>query len=294
MLNNDVRPSIFLDHYTGYCPQTDPLLDLMNAYETLWFYGRIRCNITETVLQHRIGSLIKDVGLCRYANRPCGTYSGGNKRKLSLALALIGDPKVLFLDEPSTGMDPESRRSMWDIIDHLSTTRSLILTTHSMEECEAICTRVGIMSGGRLHCIGTNQHLKNKFGCEYQIEIKCRSVENLDACLVKIRELNVISDDITIEDERHEGFVRLRIQAFNKKYGNDNSTTHEAEANSNRISVDNNDTDIDVGSSLSLFDLSKIFNFFEEYKETFYIDSYSVSQASLEQVFIQLAKELAT
>jgi ATP-binding cassette subfamily A (ABC1) protein 2 len=84
----------------GYCPQVDPLLDLMNGYETLWFFGRIR-GIDPEVLKQRVADLIENVGLERFAHKPCGTYSGGNKRKLSLAVALIGDPRVLFLDEVS-------------------------------------------------------------------------------------------------------------------------------------------------------------------------------------------------
>lgn len=84
----------------GYCPQVDPLLDLMSGRETLWFFGRIR-GIPRHMLQQRVTSLIHEVGLDYYADKPCGTYSGGNKRKLSLAVAMIGDPKVLFLDEVS-------------------------------------------------------------------------------------------------------------------------------------------------------------------------------------------------
>ena len=78
----------------------------MNSYETLWFFGRIR-GIPEAILKKRIDTLIQDVGLSKHAHRPCGNYSGGNKRKLSLAIALIGDPQLLLLDEPSSGMDPE-------------------------------------------------------------------------------------------------------------------------------------------------------------------------------------------
>jgi ABC-type polysaccharide/polyol phosphate transport system ATPase subunit len=84
----------------GYCPQIDPLLDLMTGYETLWFFGRVR-GIEKSLLISRCNQLIKDVGLSNYANKPCGQYSGGNKRKLSLAIALIGNPMVLFLDEVS-------------------------------------------------------------------------------------------------------------------------------------------------------------------------------------------------
>jgi ABC-type multidrug transport system ATPase subunit len=73
----------------GYCPQVDPLLDLMTGYETLWFFGRIR-GMPADILTHKINDLVKEVGLIKHAHRPCGTYSGGNKRKLSLAVALIG------------------------------------------------------------------------------------------------------------------------------------------------------------------------------------------------------------
>ena len=82
----------------GYCPQVDPLLDLMTGYETLWFFGRIR-GVEPEELTIKVNSLIDEVGLAKHAHKPCGTYSGGNKRKLSLAVSLIGDPKVLFLDE---------------------------------------------------------------------------------------------------------------------------------------------------------------------------------------------------
>lgn len=104
----------------------------MTAYETLWFFGRIR-GIPEHILTPRVASLIEKVGLRKHAHRVCGNYSGGNKRKLSLAIALIGDPKVLLLDEPSSGMDPEARRQMWNVISSVSENRSVVLTTHSME-----------------------------------------------------------------------------------------------------------------------------------------------------------------
>lgn len=89
----------------------------------------------------------------------------------SLAIALIGDPSVVFLDEPSTGMDPVSRRFMWGLITSFAEQRSLILTTHSMEECEALCSRIGIMVSGQLQCLGTVQHLKSRFGKGYHMEI---------------------------------------------------------------------------------------------------------------------------
>jgi len=93
--------------------------------------------------------------------------SGGNKRKLSVAMALIGNPPIIFLDEPSTGVDPKAKRFMWSIVSKISTQRkksSVIITTHSMEEAEALCTKMGIMVAGRFKCFGSSQHIKAKYG----------------------------------------------------------------------------------------------------------------------------------
>lgn len=82
------------------------------------------------------------LGLTDYENVPCGKYSGGNKRKLNIALAIIGNPVVILLDEPTTGVDPAARRSIWDIIKEYKENEnktSIILTSHSMDECEALC-----------------------------------------------------------------------------------------------------------------------------------------------------------
>jgi ATP-binding cassette subfamily A (ABC1) protein 3 len=113
--------------------------------------------------------------LTQYEHIPAGTYSGGNKRKLSVAIALIGNPQIVMLDEPSSGMDPGARRFMWDIISSITTQRqetSIILTTHSMDEAEALSTKLGIMVDGTFRCYGSIQHIKNKFGKGYELEIK--------------------------------------------------------------------------------------------------------------------------
>ena len=108
----------------------------------------------------------------QHAYRLAGDYSGGNKRKLSVACAMIGQPSIIFLDEPSTGMDPVARRFMWSVINDICCqgNTSVILATHSMEECEALCQRIGIMVGGRFRCLGSAQHLKSKFGLGYELE----------------------------------------------------------------------------------------------------------------------------
>ena len=104
------------------------------------------------------------LGIGEYASRSTKTLSGGTKRKLSFAIAMIGNPTVVVLDEPSMGMDPASRRFLWDVIlDHLQG-RASLLTTHSMEEADALCSRIAILVNGRLQGIGTSQALKTQYG----------------------------------------------------------------------------------------------------------------------------------
>ncbi|XP_046463654.1 ATP-binding cassette sub-family A member 7-like isoform X2 [Daphnia pulex] len=157
----------------GYCPQEDALLSLLTGAEHLRLFARLR-GVPQKHMDKVVNESLKKLGLLPYKNRCAGTYSGGNKRKLSTAIAFIGNPAVVFLDEPSSGMDPKARRSLWSaIIDALKGSRSILLTSHSMEECQVLCTRLAIMVNGTLRCLGSAQHLKNRFGNGYMISARC-------------------------------------------------------------------------------------------------------------------------
>uniref|UniRef100_A0A6I8P991 ATP binding cassette subfamily A member 2 n=1 Tax=Ornithorhynchus anatinus TaxID=9258 RepID=A0A6I8P991_ORNAN len=159
----------------GYCPQFDALFDELTAREHLQLYTRLR-GIPWKDEERVVKWALEKLELRQYADKPAGTYSGGNKRKLSTAIALIGYPAFIFLDEPTTGMDPKARRFLWNLIlDIIKTGRSVVLTSHSMEECEALCTRLAIMVNGRLKCLGSIQHLKNRFGDGYMITVRTKS-----------------------------------------------------------------------------------------------------------------------
>ena len=121
-------------------------LDKLTGEETLYLFARLR-GIPAAFLARDIQNLIKMVGLEAYAKKRTDTYSGGNRRKLSLAIALVGNPPLLFLDEPSAGVDPAARRKIWQTLGYLKRNFhcSIVLTSHSMEECEALCSRIGIM-----------------------------------------------------------------------------------------------------------------------------------------------------
>lgn len=158
--------------HIGYCPQSDWCIDHLTGREHLHLYLRLAL-LPRDRLAASIDAIVGAVGLTEAANRPVRTYSGGNRRKLALALAVLNDPDVIFLDEPSSGVDPASRRQLWRIVQEATRLvgRSTVITSHSMEECEALCDRIGIMQDGRLLCIGTPAHLRARFGDTYQLDV---------------------------------------------------------------------------------------------------------------------------
>lgn len=116
--------------------------------EHLYIAARLQ-NVPKSEIEGRIKSLVYDVGLTEKMNKASKTLSGGQKRKLSVAMALIGNSKVVFLDEPTSGMDPYSRRMIWNLLRNYRENRVIILTTHFMDEADLLGDRIGIMSGRR-------------------------------------------------------------------------------------------------------------------------------------------------
>uniref|UniRef100_A0A803P6X4 ABC transporter domain-containing protein n=1 Tax=Cannabis sativa TaxID=3483 RepID=A0A803P6X4_CANSA len=166
----------------GFCPQFDALLEFLTVQEHLELYAKIK-GVSDYRIDDVVMEKLVEFDLLKHANKPSFSLSGGNKRKLSVAIAMIGDPPIVILDEPSTGMDPIAKRFMWEVISRISTRRgktAVILTTHSMDEAQALCTRMGIMVGGRLRCIGSPQHLKTRFGNHLELEIKPIEVSRED------------------------------------------------------------------------------------------------------------------
>ena len=153
----------------GYCPQENPLFDFMKVREILEFYSKLKtCFLS-------IEEICKKFGLTKYLDTYCVNLSGGNKRKLTFVIAIMNRPTLLLLDEPSTGVDPDSRRFMWKNINELSNSGhryNMILTTHSMEEAEILCDRVGWLKKGSFACIGNPEKLKIQYSLGYKLHIK--------------------------------------------------------------------------------------------------------------------------
>uniref|UniRef100_H2MGF6 P-type phospholipid transporter n=1 Tax=Oryzias latipes TaxID=8090 RepID=H2MGF6_ORYLA len=235
----------------GYCPQFDAINDLLTGREHLEFYAILR-GVPEKEVCEVAEWGIRKLGLVKYVDKSAGSYSGGNMRKLSTAIALIGGPPVVFLDEPTTGMDPKARRALWNaILSIIKEGRSVVLTSHSMEECEALCTRMAIMVNGRFRCLGSVQHLKNRFGDGYTIILR---VAGPDPDLRPVM-----------------GFIERELPGSTLKEKHRNMLQYQLPS--------------------SLTSLARIFSLLSKNKETLCIEDYSVSQTTLDQVFVNFAKD---
>jgi ATP-binding cassette, subfamily A (ABC1), member 3 len=162
----------------GYCPQFDALIDDLSGRETLKLFALSR-GIPKYKLKEVIAKLAQDLNFTKHLDKQVKAYSGGNKRKLSTAVALLGNPYIIYLDEPTTGMDVGSKRNLWDVMCSVRNAgKTIVLTSHSMEECEALCTRLAIMVNGQFKCLGSTQHLKTKFGRGFVLTIKIKRTES--------------------------------------------------------------------------------------------------------------------
>uniref|UniRef100_A0A672JKK1 P-type phospholipid transporter n=1 Tax=Salarias fasciatus TaxID=181472 RepID=A0A672JKK1_SALFA len=235
----------------GYCPQFDAINDLLTGREHLEFYAILR-GVPEKEVCEVAEWGIRKLGLVKYVDKSAGSYSGGNMRKLSTAIALIGGPPVVFLDEPTTGMDPKARRALWNaILSIVKEGRSVVLTSHSMEECEALCTRMAIMVNGRFRCLGSVQHLKNRFGDGYTIILR---VAGPDPDLRPVMEFIERELPGSTLKEKHRNMLQYQLPT-------------------------------------SLTSLARIFSLLSKNKEALSIEDYSVSQTTLDQVFVNFAKD---
>jgi ABC-type multidrug transport system ATPase subunit len=155
----------------GVCPQHNILWDDITVEEHLYLFCLFKGLTDKADVQAKINEKIMEVELEPKRKTPSKALSGGMKRKLSLAIALIGNSTIVMLDEPTSGMDLTARRKMWDMLKNNKQGRIIILTTHYMEEADILADRIAIMSSGRLRCLGSSLFLKNKYGVGYSLTI---------------------------------------------------------------------------------------------------------------------------
>ncbi|KPJ13052.1 ABC transporter A family member 6 [Papilio machaon] len=243
--------------------------------------------------------------IMEHASKNAEDCSGGTRRKLSFALAMVGDPRVVLLDEPSTGMDPRSKRFLWDtILASFQGKKGAILTTHSMEEADALCSRVGIMVKGSLRCIGSTQHLKNLYGAGYTLEMK---IGQNNQKVMLDSDLSMTSSPLRSDENSPS------LGEADEGGSGGGSVTAEADA---EAEVEAEAVDISIHTPLvagtpplprqqhhsnkqllcralhplTLSSLARCFQPIESAKEKLNIVEYSFSQTTLEQVFLKFAQ----
>ncbi|OAP64689.1 hypothetical protein AYL99_00661 [Fonsecaea erecta] len=244
----------------GVCPQFDAM-DTMTVAEHLHFYAKVR-GVSDP--RHNVEAVMRAVGLEQYADRMAAKLSGGNKRKLSLGIALMGNPSVLLLDEPSSGMDAASKRVMWRTLESVVPGRSLVLTTHSMEEADALATRAGIMAGKML-ALGTTDYLRRKHGDAYYVHLVHKGAPHAsDEDMLRIRDWIMRSfPDANIESKVYAGQIRFSVPTKGLYASKDGE-----------ISVESG--------------IASLFAALEKNKAELQIEYYSVSRATLDQVFLSI------
>ncbi|CAH0746956.1 unnamed protein product [Bemisia tabaci] len=202
----DTRMSLNSKKYQshiGYCPQFDALNEVLTAEEILTLFATLR-GISQSEIEKEVNFWLSELNLESLRSRRCGYFSGGVKRRLSTAAALIGDPKLVVLDEPTSGVDPVSRRNLWSALMKCRRKgQSIIVTSHSMDECEEICDRLTIMVSGKMKCIGSIPHLKKKFGQGYTVMIKLKLPHfgKVEVCRLKDAMESLFVSKIVLKDE---------------------------------------------------------------------------------------------
>ena len=147
----------------GVCPQDSAIFPYLTGRENIELFGNLQ-TMPKEKLKQRTEELLGKVGLLEDSKRRVGKYSGGMKKRVNLIMAVIHDPEIAFLDEPTVAMDPQTRHAVWDFIKDLKKQdKTVILTTHYMEEAEELCERVGIIDHGKMIALGEPKELMTKF-----------------------------------------------------------------------------------------------------------------------------------
>ena len=238
----------YLYENIGLCQQEDIFFDYLTVEEHLKYMCKIKGS---KINENEIEELINKIDLSQKKDALCSTLSGGQKRKLCIALALIGDSKIILLDEPTSGMDIMARRSLWEFLKNYKKDKIILLTTHFLDEAEYLGDRIGIMSDGKYLCSGTSSFLKSKYPCGFNINLLINS---------------------SIFNENYKQKLFADIQKYEPK-----AEIKVASKSILSINIQSNNTKI-----------LQIFNYIEKNKEKYGIEDYTVGSTSLEDVFLKI------
>ena len=274
--------------YIGYCPQFDLLWEDLSVENTLLFYSRMK-NKDKEKIYLMVEKILIDVRLVKFRKYLVRELSGGMRRRLSLGVALIGEPPIVFLDEPTTGLDPKNKREIWDILSHCKENRCMILTTHLMDEAETLCDRIGIILKGKIRCLGSQYKLKANYGKGFKLCI------NLKPFTVESYNSNTINDSIKDDKEEKIGFffdkdkIKEQHRINELRINKISSFLNEIFSRNCKLTEKHRSAAIyEIGTDV--FNPELLFKKLEERKEELEITNWAISQVDLEDIFIKLTE----
>jgi ABC-2 type transport system ATP-binding protein len=179
----------------GLCPQELVLWNNLTCLEQLIFIAEMY-NVPAILAKERAKSLLEKIGLSEKSKKLVKTLSGGMQRRMNLMMALMHDPEILILDEPEAGLDPQSRVMVRDFISSLARTKTIIFTTHNMDEADRLCDRIAIMDHGKILVIDTPENLKHKIGKGDKLEIVYTGTIPLATDIIPLAEEVVLGDSV--------------------------------------------------------------------------------------------------
>jgi ATP-binding cassette subfamily A (ABC1) protein 3 len=238
----------YLYQNIGLCQQEDILFNYLTVEEHLEYMMELKGSKSD---ENQINLFINRIDLDSKKNTMCKNLSGGEKRKLCIAIALIGNSQLVLLDEPTSGMDVIAKRKLWTFLKEFKNDKIIILTTHSLDEAEYLGDRIGIMSGGEFICSGTSSFLKSKYPCGFNLNF-------------------LVNSEIFDNSHKRELYQKLA------KY-QPNLEVKISSKGLFSVNIESNNKNI-----------KEIFNVIEECREEYGIEDYTVSSTTLEDVFLKL------
>ena len=281
--------------YIGYCPQFDLLWEDLSVENTLLFYSRMK-NKEEAKIKIMVEKILEDVKLMKFRKYLVRELSGGMRRRLSLGVALIGEPPIVFLDEPTTGLDPKNKREIWEILLHCKENRCMILTTHLMDEAETLCDRIGIILKGKIRCLGSQYKLKNTYGKGFKlcINLKPFTVERNFRSINYIEDFSDKTDKNSLKDKKIGFFFDkdkiIEQNRINKLRINKITVFLNEIITKNFKLVEKHRSAAIYEIGTDVFNPELLFQRLEERKDELEITNWAISQVDLEDIFIKLTE----
>ncbi|CAF3409538.1 unnamed protein product, partial [Rotaria sp. Silwood2] len=274
----------------GFVPQYNILCDRLTVKEHLEFFSALK-DSPPKLIEDETKKMLEDLGLENKSKNYSTQLSGGMKRKLSIAIAFIGNSTTVILDEPTAGVDPFARRAIWDLILKYKRGRTIVLSTHHLDEAELLSDRLAIISSGELKCIGTTMDLKQKYGEGYNLIVELTSISDENELRKQQQQsanstndiLDPVNVELNITNSNTNSTTRFGyLTEFLKSYMSDIRIKEEHGDQITYIIIDD-------AEHTKIF--PKMFADLDENRNQYHVKSYGLSNSSLEQVFLRVADE---